>query len=377
MCLPSDLQQCDRCKDVFCTYHAEAVGRGTLIAGHLCPASKDKPPAPAFVPPERLTFIREGVVASETAGSHLKVVIYNCGLLRLKGLAGGILFENPPFADERFAALPAALLQTDADVIALTEIYEDAHVSELLKQVSERFPHSARGDPRGTVSKHVKFHNGLMFLSKLPIEEHKCIRNMEAAAMEKYLGDKAMLTIKIDAGSLGKMFIVNMHTTAGGGLDPEAVDAIRESELKEAVDLCAEAMSAGYKGIILGDLNMGPEASPANYDFMLAQGYSDEVIKCAASESEKPEGKGKGKAEPAAADLDMPIFTWDPKNPLNVVGPHAKSPPQRCDHLFVHSSAGLVASSCAVIFAEANVETARGPVTMSDHYGLSVNLQAA
>jgi len=199
-----------------------------------------------------------------------------------------------------------------------------------------------------------------MFLSKqeLLIEEQRCLRHEQAAAGEKVLGDKAMLMIKVTSGSLGRLCIVNMHTTAGGGLDPEAVDAIRESELKEAVDLCAQAMIDGCKGIILGDLNMGPEASPANYDFMLNQGYSDEVIKCAGS-------AGSG------------IISWDPTNPLNAVGPHAKSPPQRCDHLFVHSSAGIVSSSAKIMFTEADIQTTRGPVTMSDHYGLLVNLQAA
>jgi endonuclease/exonuclease/phosphatase family metal-dependent hydrolase len=311
------------------------------------------------VPPAETLFVREGVVANNEAGKHLKILVYNCGLLRLRGVGGGIIFENPPLADERFASLAAAILSSGADLVALTEIYEDAHVSELLKAVAGTYPNHARGDPRSTMAKKIKFHNGLMYLTKawVSIEESRCIRHKEAAAMEKILGDKAMLIVKVSAGDLGRICLVNMHTTAGGGLDPEAVDKVRESELEEAVKEVGKAMIGGCKGIILGDLNMGPEASPINYQFMLEQGYRDEVISCV------PEEKHKN------------VMTWDPANPLNSVGPHAKSPPQRCDHIFIHHTAGLISSSAEMMYTEATIETANGLTTLSDHYGLQVHLQ--
>jgi len=100
----------------------------------------------------------------------------------------------------------------------------------------------------------------------------------------------------------------------------------------------------------------GPEASPANYTYMGTAGYLDEVIACAVGE-------------------ESSIITWDPKNPLNSVGPHASSPPQRCDHLFCHEDSGLIGTSVKLMFTEALVQTPQEPSTMSDHYGLLVHLQ--
>jgi len=130
------------------------------------------------------------------------------------------------------------------------------------------------------------------------------------------------------------------------------------AELQEAVGCCAAAVrDNNCKAIILGDLNMGPEASPANYDFLLQRGYRDAVL--------------------AAAEEGTEITTWDPKNPLNQKGPHASSPPQRCDHVFLHASCSLVPAAAERVFTDAFIPTEDGLVTLSDHYGLQVTFQAA
>jgi len=299
-------------------------------------------------------IIREGLAVRNST----QVLVFNCGLLRFN-LLGHKIFENPPFADERFPLICKAIKNCGADIVALSEIYEDQHVRELLRETETVYPYHARGDTRSPLERHTKCHNGLLFLSKTPLEGTAARAHVRTAGLEKALASKAMLVTQTSTESLGKLFLVNMHTTAGGGINPEGdqVDSIRQSELEEAVDECAHAALHGTcKPIILGDLNMGPEASPSNYAFMSTAGYTDSVAACTTGRVHS-------------------IVTWDPANPLNAAGPHARSPPQRCDHLFVHENAGIVASSVQVVFSEAVVATSRGEVTLSDHYGLLVTLQ--
>mmetsp|Transcript_77646 Transcript_77646/g.222496 ORF Transcript_77646/g.222496 Transcript_77646/m.222496 type:complete len:307 (-) Transcript_77646:759-1679(-) len=267
--------------------------------------------------PGAIEFRRKDVRPEMESSSKMSVLIFNCGLLRARDLFGRIMFENPPFADLRFPHLARMLMDSGADLIALQEIYEDAEVASLVDQVKSVYPYHARGDNRSTLERTYKFHNGLMYISKYPFVESRLIKHAQAAPLESMFGDKCMLMVTLADTPLGNLAVVNMHTTAGGWNHPEKVDSIRESELREAVEVCEAAMRDGYKSLILGDLNMGPEASRCNYDFMLNSGYQDEVIAVKDDAAEE-------------------VFTWDPMNPLNAIGPHNTCPAQRCDHIFVH-----------------------------------------
>jgi endonuclease/exonuclease/phosphatase family metal-dependent hydrolase len=100
--------------------------------------------------------------------------------------------------------------------------------------------------------------------------------------------------------------------------------------------------------VIAGDLNAGPGVSDANYRLFAARGYDDAYV---CHNEEAP--------------------TWDPANPLNQGGPHQKSPPQRCDHIFVRE---LKVVESAIVFGRPLVSTPRGMITLSDHYGVSATV---
>eukprot|EP00747_Dinoflagellata_sp_TGD_P059820 gnl/TRDRNA2_/TRDRNA2_151745_c1_seq1.p1 gnl/TRDRNA2_/TRDRNA2_151745_c1~~gnl/TRDRNA2_/TRDRNA2_151745_c1_seq1.p1 ORF type:complete len:698 (+),score=87.11 gnl/TRDRNA2_/TRDRNA2_151745_c1_seq1:300-2096(+) len=286
-------------------------------------------------------------VANSGLGSQtITLLTYNLGLLRLRCCCREV-FSNPPYADDRFPHHAAALLKSGADVISLQEIYENRHVKQLLQDVKATYPYHARGD---THSNSCEFHNGLMFISKHPIVACGAIRHAQSCGVEKYLASKALLWAWIETPA-GNFCMVNMHTTAGGGVHPEKADSIRESELGEVLQACKRGASQGYSGIVIGDLNAGPEASADNYQFMLRT-FVDAVEEAGAC---KP--------------------TWDPANPLNAVGPHASCPPQRCDHILVHKRSGLIGVSAEQVFTEACVQTAGGMMTMSDHYGIKIVLK--
>jgi hypothetical protein len=82
---------------------------------------------------------------------------------------------------------------------------------------------------------------------------------------------------------------------------------VREDELKQAIECCREAESRGLVGVILGDLNCGPEASSSNFHYCLNAGYRDTYLEAVESKCLE----------------DGPIFTWDPVNMLNAIGESA------------------------------------------------------
>ena len=305
-------------------------------------------------PPEELmNFLHAAAVNEGAAPTELKLLTFNLGLLRLRML-GMTTFGSPPYTEERFQHIPDAIKACGADVIALQEIYEKVHVAALLKHVGSLYPYVARADN----NKGVQFHNGLMFLSKYPIDSFSLKKHTHASALEKWFGCKSCLSCNIST-PLGPLCLVNMHTTAGGGVDPEKadVDTVRESELAEAMQLADEAAAAGYTAAIIGDLNMGPEASAGNYRYMTSKGYDDAVL---------PFAEAVG-------------CTWDPTSPLNNMQVFADCPPQRIDHFFFKQGGKFKARAAEKLFTDAPVSA--GPkkapkmVPLSDHYGLMITVQ--
>lgn len=284
------------------------------------------------------------------AKAEIRMATFNLGLLRLKCCCRTVK-ESPPFVEQRFPHICDALANCTAQIVAIQEIYEKDQVAALLAAVKHKYPHHARYDNQ----KFWQFHCGLLFLSEFPIEFSTIKKHTEAAAMEKRFGCKSCLVVHVYT-DVGKLCLVNMHTTAGGGEDTESagVDRVRESELEEAMELCEAGIQKGCKAMIVGDFNCGPEASAPNYKFMEEKGYIDLV-------------------KPFA---DQVGATWTPESVLNNLPIFADCPPQRIDHFFAHKDAGLIAKSAKKIFTEPVVRlSADGDmVPLSDHYGVEIVL---
>lgn len=247
----------------------------------------------------------------------------------------------------------------------ITECYEQQHADFIIEAVKDTHPYHSRLQSGGML----KFHNGLLYLSKFPIKKETLIAFKKVSTLEKYLASKSMLVIEVDIPKYGECVLLNMHTTAGGTTDPEHpdVDTDREDELRQALDHCKQVESLGKIGIILGDLNCGPEASPSNYEYCLDAGFRDTYI----------EAVNSGRLEKG------PTFTWDPENYLNKIGPHSNSPGQRCDHLLlpVTSCDHISVDNVKVVFEELvapyNGKNSEELSTLSDHYGLVIGLSSS
>ncbi len=281
----------------------------------------------------------------------IRILTYNLGLLKWKLFGiGPIVYQNPPYADERFPFMAKALLESKADILVLQEVYRGVHVQELQKQLKETHPYMARGSK----SRPWQFHNALVVFSKYEITNFKLVKHKDAEWTEKALASKCMQVVEVST-PLGPFQLVCMHTTAGGNY-PEEADEIRESELIEAIEECkAYSSKPGNEGraIITGDLNMGPQASRANYDFMLESGFVDAVANVTKKE----------------------LTTWDPVNLLNAFGVHNHCPPQQCDHLFLQKDSSFHLTEAELFMTDAFISIGGGEkVTLSDHYGINMVL---
>jgi len=316
-------------------------------AGSAAPSEPEPPPL------DRFTF-----------------VTYNVGLLRYRMCFGMVtVFANPPHVEERLAMQPQALRQFPADVLALQECYEEAHAQFLCTQLADLYPYHARFESGGCI----KFHNGLLVLSKHPIVHSELQSLDRVASLERHMATKSNLIVDLDVGNNVIWRIVNTHTTAGGTVDPENpdTDQDREDELKQAADSAAainnksNSNNPNNVGIIIGDLNCGPEASPDNFNYILQKRHFRDTYQEA--------------ADGGTLLTTSPQYTWDPKNYLNQLGPHKDCPGQRCDHVLLpmEGMKDWQVKQVQLILEEPVVDIGKDKAkcTLSDHYGLLVSIQ--
>lgn len=281
---------------------------------------------------------------------RLRIVTLNTGLLSLLG--GRVQFA--PFVEERLAALPARLRELNADVVALQEVYRQAHRERIVEELRNVYPFCAYERKR----RHLGLENGLMTLSKTPVTGSLSLLR-DGPIDEMLLDSKGVLRCRIKISGGVALSLLNIHTTAGFSLlHPEAPRAnrIRSRQIGQILSI-ADAETCVT--MIAGDLNAGPGVSDENF-LQLAEGGYESVLDLLHGREE--------------------LYTWDPGNRLNRNGPHRACPPQRIDHVFVRKSdlqSGCIQPlSCAICCEAETVATQSGEkVSVSDHFGIQADLE--
>ncbi|KAI4839301.1 hypothetical protein MKS88_001849 [Plasmodium brasilianum] len=74
---------------------------------------------------------------------NLSFMSFNTGLLEYK-ICGICIYQNPPFISSRLLHIPFALKKTNADIIALQEVYDEKHVEYLKSNLNSSYPFCAR-----------------------------------------------------------------------------------------------------------------------------------------------------------------------------------------------------------------------------------------
>lgn len=286
----------------------------------------------------------------------MQVLTFNVGLLDLK--MGGFRIAEVPYRDERLPYIVDALERSGADVVCLQEVFSIQHCELLTNALREVYPHYVRHDN----GSRMRLSHGLLTLSKFPVKRSAFVPFATAPRFERFWIRRGALAATMDLGAdESPLNIVNVHTTSGGrgGSETTAADNFRDMQIGE---LHAVASALLGRTLICGDFNAGPEASPKNYHTILSKGYIDAFALL------NPEAAGVSRA-----------VTWDPTNELNdQTGRFAASPPQRVDHVFLNGSAmaTLEATETRIEFEAPLVPVAGKTVTLSDHFGLRVRLEA-
>ncbi len=283
----------------------------------------------------------------------LKLLTYNTGLARF--VLWGKSIEPMPYVSERADYLPEFLAALDADVIALQEIYEAVHRTNLAAALAAIYPHVMLFDAQSPLG----LNDGLMLLSKYPIDYRSFIAFDDSLLDDRFFTRKGYTRCVIET-PLGRFTVFNVYTMAGGLFrHPErpGIDRLRQRQVDQLVANVKH--ENGNNMVLLGDFNTGPQVSPSNYASLLHAGFVDVYVA----------------TEHASGE---PAVTWDPQNPLNVNSPHRMCPPQRIDHILLdeRSLESIRIRSSNIVGHEHVVPTTAGQlVTPSDHYGLLTELE--
>ncbi|KJP89453.1 hypothetical protein AK88_00896 [Plasmodium fragile] len=267
---------------------------------------------------------------------NLSFMSFNTGLLEYK-ICGVCIYQNPPFISNRLLHIPYALKKTNADIIALQEVYDEKHVEYLKNHLSAKYPFCARDnycsdvfkekfghvtvaredefdesnrqdgrngsskktsnsyengkrtrtstnnpnggnkkESRNKRKKYFALHHGLLVFSKYPIIYSFFHGFKHVTYLEYLFGTKGFLEVVIDVPFFSYITLVNMHL-ASGAADTESkyIERVRDFEIKQIMEIARNAEKRNTIPIIIGDLNAAPNLCPNNYSSFIKRGWKD------------------------------------------------------------------------------------------------------
>lgn|ERR1035437_3787228 len=289
------------------------------------------------------------------AKKQFKILTFNTGLLDID-LFGKSINEPTPYVEKRLGALPNALIRSKADIVGLQEVYGQKHKEYLISKIKKYYPYHFYCRRKRIFRSDI----GLMFFSKFPLTWKKLLTFKSKTIIEEFVSYKAALEVRIQINSFKEITLYNVHTTAGDDIrdqENSSIEKIRGSQIHQIIENTKNSPIHEPK-IILGDINAGPEVSKKDYDILKEFGFIDIFSK------KHPFSNSKK--------------TWEPKNFLNKNGPFKKSKSQTIDHVFLRAQdvKNFEIKQAKIVFDTPLIKVSpHRKITLSDHYGLLVNLE--
>ncbi len=335
---------------------------------------------------------------ADDTGVPLSVLTYNVGLLSRR--LGPRLYAVPHTA-QRGRRLPEAVVATDADVIMLQEVWEDADVA--------RFAAAARaaGYRFFAGGRRHRAHGLLLLVHRRCIAGGRSQRFTEHCYAAQRRGEqlpglgisRGFLAWSFGlAGTSRRITIVDTHTTA---FPPFA--RVRAAQALELARFC-NAQPDDELVVVAGDLNCAPYypwdrygvraqrpvdgwwRNAVAYPLLVhAAGLEDAVVRagrtddCAPLRSLRPVDEGSLRApfgDGGDPDPHRTTFTATDGNSLYHRQYAGTEYPARIDHVLVRDGRDAVAVTDARLrFCETHDFGPAGRFELSDHFGVAVDLQ--
>jgi endonuclease/exonuclease/phosphatase family metal-dependent hydrolase len=263
---------------------------------------------------------------------------------------------------QRSAAMVPYFQGSGANILGLTEVWDDDLASFFTLQLSATYPYSYR-----PTEKNSYLGSGLLLLSTYPISNTQFYPYNDLTGFDAY-STKGILVAQVSpGGGASDLITILTHTQAGSSSDEVAARASNLSQLSlTAQDL--EQQNSGLPLLIIGDLNVCAEAKPsweptAEYqntlvpDLAAAQ-LSDVYRTLYPSAPDNP-----GVTYDAVDNLLIAIFAPDDT---------AQGLQQRIDYEFATSSLAATQASVVRSFVYSDPQTGKS-TDLSDHYPLAAS----
>lgn len=283
----------------------------------------------------------------------ITIITFNAGLLDIN-LFGLSFFKPVAYIEKRTEAIAGQLKRSNADIIALQEVYLRKHHQYFIQELERVYPFHAYSEmPR------FNWGSGLMTFSKYPITDWNFTPFKERGTIdEKIFAKRGILNSIVKISRNISVNVVNIHLTSGGvfyQMDSIKVEQKRSQQIREILNILKNTEETN--AITLGDFNSGPMVSSKNYTEVRNYGFTDVYYKFCQSIQIRCKN------------------TWDTNNPLNTNQSGIKS--NRIDHIMMNKDDWKILNS-RVIFKDILVSVSNKKpkmATLSDHYGLEATLE--
>lgn len=268
----------------------------------------------------------------------MKLLTFNTGLLEVA--VGPVRFDPVPKLKARIQALPKNIIDTGADVVCLQEVYRQKD-SDMLQQLRKNYPHIYRSP-----HKNIMKNTGLCIMSKYAfrlVEE----LDFRASGVEKIVA-KGAVKIELTEGPFAGTIVVNSHFPYGGFTSNSQTNWHTIKKRNQNIEYTHRHVGSETQNVLIaGDFNFGPDIAEDNYRNMLSLGYEN---------------------------ISNGAITWDVENPLNLMFPLSVS--QSIDHIFLNSHfSSMVKKVSSKRVFDTPVDTKKGPLYLSDHFGLLCDIE--
>lgn len=274
----------------------------------------------------------------------LKIITFNAALQDVRILNRSV-YCPLGHIHERLTALAPALLDLDADIVFLQEVFHHKLQHALCQNLAGNYPYIAGLTSR---SYGLRLGNELLTFSRYPLDKGNLIRFRQATPEELRFTSKGFYHSKISIPEIGQVDLINIHATAGGvhaHPEDDGMETIRTDQIEQILSYIRSL----DRVILAGDLNAGPHTSRRNYQQLLDAGFLDLFAQASA------EG-----------------VTWDPENPLVANGNEQHLPEQRIDHIFINTalSKSIRPVDAGIVLDKHCATVAGTQLPLSDHYGV-------